>query len=134
MLVSLHMLYRKYGPEVRLWMPLRTLLSIALTFFLVSLGWVFFRADSIGAGFTIIHKIFTERGQLFNGDGMPNQLLGMLCIMILMGAEIKRELKLKINFIHSDNPVVCSLSMASLTAFILLTAVFHGGQFIYFQF
>ena len=132
--VSLHMLYRKYLPEIRIWRPLRTFLSIGLTYVLVSLCWVFFRASSIDAGFVIIRKIFIDRGQLFNGDGMPNQLLGVFCIMILMAAEIKRELKLKVNFIHSNNIVVCSLSMALLIAFILLTAVFQGGQFIYFQF
>ena len=51
-----------------------------------------------------------------------------------MAAEIKHELKLRISFIHSDNVMVCSFSMALLIVFILLTAVFHGGQFIYFQF
>ena len=134
MFVSIYMLYRKYLPPLKLWLPLRTLLSIGITFLTVSLCWVFFRADSIGAGFAILRKIITERGQLFNGDGMPNQLLGCICIMILMGTEIKLELNPKIRFIHSDNVLVCSLSMALLIAFILLTAVFHGGQFIYFQF
>ena len=132
--VSADMLYRKYMPEIRLWPPLRTLLSIAGTYVVVALCWVFFRADSIRAGFVILRKIFTERGQLFNGDGMPDQLLGIFCIMILMAVEIKRELKPRIAFLHSDNSAVCVLSMASLLAFILLTAVFHGGQFIYFQF
>ena len=132
--VSGHMLYRKYLPEIRIWKPLHKLLAIGLTFVVVSLCWVFFRAESIGAGFVIIRKIFTERGQLFNGDGLPNQLLGIFCIMILLAVEVKRELKLKFRFLHSDNPAVCSLSMASLIALILLTAAFHGGQFIYFQF
>ena len=132
--VSFYILYRKYLPPIKLWLPLRTILSIGLTFLTVALCWVFFRAGSIGVGFLILRKILTERGQLYNGDGMPNQLLGCLCIMILMGVEIKRELKLNIHFIHSDNIYVCSLSTALLIAFILLTAVFHGGQFIYFQF
>ena len=143
MFVSVHMLYRKYlppkvsafidHPSILLSIPIR-LLSMGITFSLVSLSWVFFRAKSIRAGFVILRKIFTERGQLFNGDGMPDQLLGLFCISILMAVEIKRELKLRIRFLHSDNVAVCSLSMALLIAFILLTAVFQGGQFIYFQF
>ena len=132
--ISGHTLYRKYLPQIRIFSPLHKLLSIGLTFAAVSLCWVFFRAESIGAGFTIIGKIFTDRGQLFNGDGLPNQLLGIFCIMIMLAVEIKRELKLKFRFLHSDHPAVCSLSMASLLALILLTAAFHGGQFIYFQF
>ena len=132
--ISGHTLYRKYLPQIRIWSPLHKLLSIGLTFACVSLCWVFFRAESIGAGFSIIGKIFTERGQLFNGDGLPNQLLGIFCIMIMLAVEIKRELKLKFRLLRSDHPAVCSLSMASLLALILLTAAFHGGQFIYFQF
>ena len=132
--ISGHTLYRKYLPQIRIWSPLHKLFAICLTFACVSLCWVFFRAESIGAGFTIIGKIFTERGQLFNGDGLPNQLLGIFCIMIMLAVEIKRELKLKFRLLNSDHPAVCSLSMASLLALILLTAAFHGGQFIYFQF
>ena len=132
--VSLHTLYRKYLSPIKFWSPLRAILSIACTFALVSLCWVFFRAKSIGTGFVILRKIFTERGTLYNGDGLPNQLLGLFCIMILMAAEVKRELGLKISFIHSDNTVVCSLGMALMIVLILLTASFHGGQFIYFQF
>jgi D-alanyl-lipoteichoic acid acyltransferase DltB (MBOAT superfamily) len=133
-LVSGHTLYRKYLPEIRIWYPLHKLLAVSLTFVCVSLCWIFFRAESISAGFAIIRKIFTERGQLFNGDGLPNQLLGICCIMIMLSVEIKRELNLKFRLLHSDNPAVCSLSMALLIALILLSAAFHSGQFIYFQF
>ena len=134
MFVSLYSLSRKYLPQTGTHSPLRRILSMLFTYLLVSLCWIFFRANSIGAGFAIVRKIFMERGQRFNGDGMPDQLLGIFCIMILMAVEIKHELKLKVNFIHSDNVAVCSASLAALISFILLTAVFHGGQFIYFQF
>lgn len=133
-MVSFHMLYHRFLPSFKLPSPLHRILSTGLTCLAVSICWVFFRAKSIGAGFVILRKIFTERGQLFNGNGMPDQLLGIFCILILMAAEIKHELKLRISFIHSDNVMVCSFSMALLIVFILLTAVFHGGQFIYFQF
>jgi D-alanyl-lipoteichoic acid acyltransferase DltB (MBOAT superfamily) len=133
-LVSGHTLYRKYLPEIRIWRPLHKLLAVSVTFVCVSLCWIFFRAESISAGFAIIRKIFTERGQLFNGDGLPNQLLGICCIMIMLSVEIKRELNPKFRLLHSGNPAVCSLSMALLIALILLSAAFHSGQFIYFQF
>ena len=132
--VSLYFIFIKHLPHLRIWTPLSKFLSVMITDMIVALCWVFFRADSIRSGFVILCKIFTERGLLFNGDGKPNLLLGIFCIMILMAVEIKRELKLKINFIHSDNIAVCSISMATLIAFIILTAVFHSGQFIYFQF
>ncbi len=131
---SIYMLYRTVKPQYSLWKPLHTFLSIGATYLLVSICWVFFRAKSITSGFVIIYKILTERGQLFNGNGFPDQLLALFCIMVLLMVEIKREFKPNLRFLHSDNIAVCSLSMASLIAFILLTAAFHGGQFIYFQF
>ena len=133
---TLHMLYRRYLPPVKFWKPLQTVLSIAVTFAAVSICWVFFRADNISSGFVILRKVFTERGQLFNGDGMPNQLLGIFCIMILFAAEIIREIKPEINLVFSPrrHPAFYILGMALLTSFILLTAAFHGTQFIYFQF
>ena len=136
LLVSLHMLYRRYLPPVKLWKPVLAVLSIAVTFTVVSICWVFFRAENISSGFVILRKVFTERGQLFNGDGLPNQLLGIFCIMIMFAVEIIREIKPEINLLFSPrrHPAAYIVMMASLTAFILLTAAFHGTQFIYFQF
>lgn len=111
-----------------------TFFAIAFTFILVSCGWIFFRASNIHAALVIILKILTQPGHLFNGDGYPNQLLGIFCIMILMFKELKDELHLNLHFIHNSNLVISAISLSSLICFILLTAVFNSHEFIYFQF
>ncbi len=110
------------------------LIGIAATFAFTLLAWVFFRADSISSAFGILGKIFTSPGPLFNGDGMPNQLLGIACIALLMAAEVKEAAGFGVKFLASRNPVVAAVSSALLISIIMLTAVWHGGEFIYFQF
>ena len=113
--------------------PLR-IAGIAATFAFVTLAWVFFRADSLASALGILGKIFTSPGPLFNGDGFPNQLLGAACIMLLMAAELKEHVGLKMRFLASGNPVVAAVSTSALISIIMLTAVWRGGEFIYFQF
>ena len=106
----------------------------AATFAFATLAWVFFRADSISSAFGILGKIFTSPGPLFNGDGFPNQLLGIACISLLMVAELKESLGIKMRFLASGKPIVAIASSAALLSIIMLTAVWRGGEFIYFQF
>ncbi|MFR1235637.1 MAG: MBOAT family O-acyltransferase [Barnesiella sp.] len=138
---SLHGIYlivgilkNKYLPKVKAPSVIHTIVNVIVTFCLVMFAWIFFRANDITSAFAIIKKIFTEPGALYNGDGLPNQLLGLLCIGILMMKELKDEMNLKINFMHNENVVISTVSMAAMVSFILLTAVYTGGQFIYFQF
>jgi len=114
-------------------LPLR-IAGVAATFAFATLAWVFFRADSIASATGILAKIFTSRGPLFNGDGFPNQFLGIACIMLLMAVELKDRVCAKAKFLASDNPAVATVSSAALLSLIMLTAVWHGGEFIYFQF
>ena len=113
---------------------IKTVFSITFTFLLVAFSWIFFRASSIHVAFEIIAKIFTQPGHLYNGDGYPNQFLGIFCIGILMLKELKDELHLNLHFIHNKNLVISAISFSSLICFILLTAVFSSNEFIYFQF
>jgi len=126
---------RRILPENRLLAktPLR-IAGTAATFAFVTLAWVFFRADSLSSALGILGKIFTSPGPLFNGDGFPNQLLGIACIMLLMAAELKEHVGIKARFLTSGNPAVAIVSSAALLSVIMLTAVWHGGEFIYFQF
>ena len=113
---------------------IRKIFGGVFTFIFVSLTWIFFRANNIHSACEIIIKIFTQHGHLFNGDGYPNQLLGVFCIMILMIKEIKDELHLNFHLIHNSNKLISAFSISMLICFILLTAVFNNNEFIYFQF
>ena len=110
------------------------LLGWPATFAAVLIAWIFFRASDVAAAFGIIGKIFTEPGPLFPGDGFPNQALAVLCIAIIMARELKEEFFPRFKLLTSDRFFVSAASAAALAVFILLTAVWHGGEFIYFQF
>ena len=110
------------------------LLGWPVTFTVVLIAWIFFRASDVTAAFGIIRKIFTEPGPLFPGDGFPNQALAILCIGILMLRELKEEFFPRFKLLTSDRFFVSAVSAAALAVFIMLTAVWHGGEFIYFQF
>jgi D-alanyl-lipoteichoic acid acyltransferase DltB (MBOAT superfamily) len=108
--------------------------GIFVTFGLVMLSWVFFRANSISDARLILKKIFTEPGMLYKGEGIPDLLLAIACIGLLMVKEIKDETKLPVHLIHNKNNIVSVFSLASLICVIILTAVFTDNAFIYFQF
>jgi len=110
------------------------LLGWPVTFAVVLIAWIFFRASDVSSAFGIIRKIFTNPGPLFPGDGFPNQALAILCIGILMLRELKEEFFPRFRLLTSDRFFVSAISAAALAVFIMLTAVWHGGEFIYFQF
>ncbi|MBR4616892.1 MAG: MBOAT family protein, partial [Kiritimatiellae bacterium] len=110
------------------------LLGWPVTFAVVLIAWIFFRASDVTAAFGIIRKIFTNPGPLFPGDGFPNQALAILSIGILMLRELKEEFFPRFKLLTSDRFFVSAVSAAALAVFIMLTAVWHGGEFIYFQF
>ena len=127
-------LINKFFPKFTILPKVRGILGIVFTFILVMFTWVFFRANNITAAFEILNKIFTDPGNLYRGEGIPDLLLGLFCIFLLVFKEIKDELNLKIHFIHNKNNIVSTISMALMICFILLSAAFTGGAFIYFQF
>jgi alginate O-acetylation protein len=138
---SLHGLYQIVGieknrllPKVNVSKRLHTVFNCLVTFVLVMFAWIFFRANDLHSAFSIIAKIFTDRGPLFTGEGIPSLLLGFMCIGILMLKEIKDEMSIKVHALNSKNYLVRIISISLFIAFIILTASFNGGAFIYFQF
>lgn len=138
---SLHGLYQIVGieknrllPKVNVSKRLHAVFNCLVTFVLVMFAWIFFRANDLHSAFSIIAKIFTDRGPLFTGEGIPSLLLGFMCIGILMLKEIKDEMSIKVHALNSKNYWVRIISISLFIAFIILTASFNGGAFIYFQF
>ena len=138
---SLHGLYQIVGieknrllPKVNVSKRLHAVFNCLVTFVLVMFAWIFFRANDLHSAFSIIAKIFTDRGPLFTGEGIPSLLLGFMCIGILMLKEIKDEMSIKVHALNAENYWVRIISISLFIAFIILTASFNGGAFIYFQF
>ncbi len=135
--------HRKWGrfkasPENRL----IKVVNIIVTFILMVIGWIFFRANNIDDAFTALRKIATERGMLFNGDGKPAILLPLVLIVLLMVYEIYKERSMPkgkdidpyLQSPHRPALLRSALFTGVLIIIIMLTARFAGGQFIYFQF
>lgn len=79
----------------------------------------------------------TEHGMLYNGNGMPSILMGLMLIGILMVIEIYRERRgtRQLPEHLSTGRLITDIAYsATLIIVILLCGSFTGGQFIYFQF
>lgn len=109
------------------------ILGIIITFVLMLLGWVLFRANNISDAVLAWKKMFHPSGMLFNGEGKPNILLSLLMIFILMCREIANEFEIGSKFTR-NNVYYSGICSGLLIILILLCGEFNGGQFIYFQF
>ena len=76
-ILCLEVLKKKYIP-IKFSGKIMTVGKVLFTFALAMLGWVFFRANSMGDAIHILRSIFTDMGGLYNGEGMP-QILLCLC-------------------------------------------------------
>jgi hypothetical protein len=108
--------------------------SIFATWVVVTLAWVFFRANSLTDAFTVLGKIASSPGPLYKGEGWPSIILPILMIILMMLKELKDEYAPRFLFMHHRNPWVSISATAALIIVILLCAEFNSGKFIYFQF
>lgn len=104
--------------------------QIALTFALVVVGWVFFRADSVQDAGLVFQKIFSldlnlNPGLLMAYQGAYNFALSFLAVgLLILSYALPRNLKLRYNFAF----------LILTTIAILLLGKGGEAQFIYFQF
>lgn len=109
--------------------------NIVITFILIAIAWVFFRADSFDTAISILTKIATEHGKLFIGDN-KSMIYSCVFLMVLFAVEICEEYKLFNGFslFNNSNTFVRRLSYVTVIICILMFGVFDNSQFIYFQF
>ena len=100
--------------------------KVTLVFALVTLAWVFFRAESIGDAWTIVTRIFTT------GPENPSSPLGAIGLIaavwayqFLFESRLRRVLELR--------PVRMAIVVLML-AYLVLTVSAQGQPFIYMQF
>jgi hypothetical protein len=111
--------------------PLIRLFRWAVTFHLVLLSWVFFRADNIKSAVGIVERILFNHGPLFFD---PILYQGLLVIIVLFALDAFTRTT---NYWNSLDrfPVWLRMSHVMFLLFgIVLLGVEHGAQFIYFQF
>ena len=108
--------------------------QILITFLLIAFTWIFFRANTVSDAFIIIKKIPQFNGPLFI-ENPSKMIFSFMGVGILLLVEFKREFyKGNFSFYNHPNWLIRNLTYATLVVLIILTGVFDGGQFIYFQF
>lgn len=125
------LLYGKKIKEINNKFSLANILRVLLTFAIVNFAWIFFRIPDIHDVFSVIGKIFTDRGHLFVE---PTLFLALASLVIMVIKDSCDQFGTKIGLFNSKYAVVRYLSMALLIGYTLLFGVLEGGQFIYFQF
>jgi D-alanyl-lipoteichoic acid acyltransferase DltB (MBOAT superfamily) len=126
------------------WLYLRRLpvvhksLQTGFTFFLVCVGWVFFRADSLSDATLLLQHAtmidFSKLGLAIQNFGRAKILFSLLLIVLLVGVHwLHRGKELRIWF--QQQPTYFRWTFYQLLILsILLFGVFERQEFIYFQF
>jgi D-alanyl-lipoteichoic acid acyltransferase DltB (MBOAT superfamily) len=109
----------------------RHLLGILLTFFLVNIAWVFFRADTVPRALQILHRIFFHFNfaEIVNAD--PFLLYAVLGLIVVEWLQRHKEHPMKVEWMPRPlRWVLCYV------AFLLILGKgrFTNEPFIYFQF
>ncbi len=108
--------------------------QILVTFLLITFSRIFFRSQTVEDAFTVIKKILTFKGSVFN-NGTAILVYSFFAISFLLIAEFKKEFYTgSFTLSHHKNFWVRNSYYSLLVILIILFGVFDGGQFIYFQF
>ena len=109
----------------------RELINMLITFVLVTLAWVFFRADSITVAFNYIKRLFTNFSFNIEYLSIENYSIEML---FLIGVFIFIEWLNK----HTEHPFLGKFKWFKIIGVILMLLIFgvysNHQEFIYFQF
>ncbi len=107
----------------------KNVFNILITFILVTLFWIFFRAENIQHALSYISAIFSLQDGSYN-MGLNNAELWFS--FLLIGIMLWREYKLPKHFIRSKTKYI--IYVGSMIALLYFFGVFEENQFIYFQF
>lgn len=123
------------------------LLQVFITFNLICFSWIFFRAANISQAISIIDSIIHAQNHwiLFDGSlyecGLDQQnfILLLMCICILISADIlkRRQIKIREIIMSQDYWFQClivSLSICAILVFGIWGSQYDQNNFIYFQF
>jgi D-alanyl-lipoteichoic acid acyltransferase DltB (MBOAT superfamily) len=111
-------------------------INILITFILICLSWVFFRANSAHDAFIIIRNMFKINMPFYSG-GWIQIFYGFAGLIFLIYIEFKQEFYFEIETrlpLNSFSIFRNYLFYAMLLISIIMVGVFDAGQFIYFQF
>lgn len=114
---------------------LNRLLQTFVTFLLILISWVFFRANDLSEAVYIARHVLTFKGPLWYNDSPEIILYPTIGIVLLILVEWNIEFHHKrLTIFENRGWLVKNLAYALVIILILMIGVFDGGQFIYFQF
>lgn len=110
---------------------IRECFQILLTFLLVVIGWVFFRAETISQAFEYLGGIFS--GSLFSMPDTMGQNANLLCIAFMLVIEFIKRSSTHTFELHQKSKLIRWIIYIGI---ILMICIFggHSENFIYFQF
>jgi D-alanyl-lipoteichoic acid acyltransferase DltB (MBOAT superfamily) len=114
-----------------------TAIQVFITFNLVCLGWIFFRANSVSDAWYIITHLFSNSSLsflTFNVAGMGNLIITVFFIFVLETVHYIQEKRGISNTFSKMPGYIRRLCYVILLLIILLFGVFNKTPFIYFQF
>jgi D-alanyl-lipoteichoic acid acyltransferase DltB (MBOAT superfamily) len=125
-------LEKAFGIGRQKYTGVRKLCHWAVTFILVCLAWVLFRAKNLKDAVMVITGIFTH-------FGIPmleyaNFIAIGVAMVILLSKGLADEFQWKMRIATSPSWLVRHVYLAVMIAYIILFGVLGGDQFIYFQF
>lgn len=135
-ILSAEFFTRKTRKNIRKKIPawINNWLGILFTVGYFGFSLIFFRSDSVSDALAIIKKIFSFKGPFFY-DTPSTFLFILMAVFYISAYELKKEyFNTVFTFSKSKFWLVRNLYYCALIIIILLTAVFDGGEFIYFQF
>ena len=98
-------------------------------FVAVAFAWIFFRANDISDAFTIIVKIFCDRGPLF--VDMAIFVYGMVGIALLIIKDVRERFGIGLRYMHSKYVAVRYAAVVGLISYILLFGALTSGVFVF---
>ena len=106
----------------------KELLQVSATFILVTIGWVFFRSDTIGDSFNFLYSMFFKLG--FPSFVSPKIFLYLLILIVVDWTQRIDERNLFYNFPN----LVLRIFVVICVFLILINFKKESQQFIYFDF
>ena len=110
----------------------RKFVHVFFTFCVVSLAWIFFRANNVSDAFTIIQGIFTDLKMPYLQ--LADFLAIGMALALLFLKECIDEFGWSMRISESPQWWLRHLYMVVMIVYIILLGVLNGDQFIYFQF
>ena len=114
------------------WTGFRKFSHVFFTFCVVSLAWIFCRANNVSDAFTIIQGIFTDLKMPYLQ--LADFLAISMALALLFLKESVDEFSWPVRISESPQWWLRHLYMVAMIVYIILLGVLNGDQFIYFQF